>query len=101
MGATPHLPICGCVTTAMTTIPWNRCRHASKRGMPQCRRTTLARVTLVAEEALSPGVQCYIGQTADGVLRGLGGHRPELAERWLALYLPLVREDGALPVELK
>jgi AhpD family alkylhydroperoxidase len=61
----------------------------------------LARVTLVAEDELTAGVQCYIGQTADGVLRGLGGHRPELAERWLALYLPLVREDGALPIELK
>jgi AhpD family alkylhydroperoxidase len=61
----------------------------------------LARVTLVSEDELTPGVQCYIGQTADGVLRTLGGHRPELAERWLALYLPLVREDGALPIELK
>jgi len=61
----------------------------------------MARVDLVPEVELVPGVRCYIGQTADGVLRGLGGHRPELAERWLALYLPLVREDGALPVELK
>ena len=61
----------------------------------------MARVNLVPESDLTPGVQCYIGQTADGVLRGLGGHQPEIAERWLALYLPLVREDGALPVELK
>jgi alkylhydroperoxidase family enzyme len=61
----------------------------------------MARVNLIPEADLTPGVQCYIGQTADGVLRGLGGHRPEIAERWLALYLPLVREDGALPVELK
>ena len=49
----------------------------------------MARVTLVPAAELAPGVQCYLGQTADGVLRGLGGHRPELAERWLALYLPL------------
>ena len=61
----------------------------------------MARVTLVPAAELTPGVQCYLGQTADGVLRGLGGHRPELAERWLALYLPLCREDGALPIELK
>lgn len=61
----------------------------------------MARVNLVPASELTPGVQCYIGQTADGVLRGLGGHRPELAERWLALYLPLCREDGALPIELK
>lgn len=61
----------------------------------------MARVTLVPAAELAPGVQCYLGQTADGVLRGLGGHRPELAERWLALYLPLCREDGALPIELK
>jgi AhpD family alkylhydroperoxidase len=61
----------------------------------------MARVSLVPEAELVPGVQCYIGATAEGVLRGLGGHRPELAERWLALYLPLVREDGALPIELK
>lgn len=61
----------------------------------------MARVTLVPESELAPGIQCYIGATADGVLRGLGGHRPELAERWLALYLPLCREDGALPIELK
>lgn len=61
----------------------------------------MARVTLVPEAELTPGVRCYAGQTADGVVRGLGGHRPELAERWLALYLPLCREDGALPIELK
>lgn len=61
----------------------------------------MARVNLVPEAELAPGVRCYIGQTADGVVRGLGGHRPELAERWLALYLPLCREDGALPIELK
>jgi AhpD family alkylhydroperoxidase len=61
----------------------------------------MARVNLIPEAELTPGVQCYIGQTADGVLQGLGGHRPEIAERWLALYLPLVREDGALPIELK
>lgn len=61
----------------------------------------MARVSLVPETELTPGVRCYIGQTADGVLQGLGGHRPELAERWLALYLPLCREDGALPLELK
>jgi alkylhydroperoxidase family enzyme len=61
----------------------------------------MARVDLVPETQLTPGVRCYIGQTADGVLRGLGGHQPQLAERWLALYLPLCREDGALPIELK
>lgn len=61
----------------------------------------MARVNLIPTSELAPGIQCYIGQTADGVLRGLGGHRPELAERWLALYLPLCREDGALPIELK
>jgi AhpD family alkylhydroperoxidase len=61
----------------------------------------MARVTLIPEAELTPGVRCYTGQTADGVVRSLGGHRPELAERWLALYLPLCREDGALPVELK
>lgn len=61
----------------------------------------MARVNLIPDSELAPGVQCYSGQTADGVLRGLGGHRPELAERWLALYLPLCREDGALPIELK
>jgi AhpD family alkylhydroperoxidase len=61
----------------------------------------MARVDLVPEAQLTPGVRCYIGQTAAGVLRGLGGHQPQLAERWLALYLPLCREDGALPIELK
>jgi AhpD family alkylhydroperoxidase len=61
----------------------------------------MARVDLIPEPQLTPGVSCYIGQTADGVLRGLGGHLPQLAERWLALYLPLCREDGALPIELK
>jgi AhpD family alkylhydroperoxidase len=61
----------------------------------------VARVNLVPEVELTPGVQCYIGQTADGVVRGLGGHLPEVAERWLGLYLPLCRQDGALPIELK
>ena len=61
----------------------------------------MARVNLVPTAELAPGVQRFSGQTADGVLRGLGGHRPGLAEQWLALYLPLCREDGALPVELK
>lgn len=61
----------------------------------------VARVALVPEAELTPGVRCYIGQTADGVLQGLGGHLPEVTERWLALYLPLGRQDGALPVELK
>ena len=61
----------------------------------------MARVNLVPASELTPAIQCYIGQTADGVLRGLGGHQPALAERWLALYLPLCREDGALPIELK
>lgn len=61
----------------------------------------MPRVELLPETELTPGVRCYIGQTADGVIRGLGGHLPEVAERWLALYLPLCREDGALPIELK
>jgi alkylhydroperoxidase family enzyme len=61
----------------------------------------MARVDLIPEGELAPGVRCYTGQTADGVLRGLGGYLPQVAERWLALYLPLCREDGALPLELK
>ena len=59
----------------------------------------MARVNLVPASELTPAIQCYIGQTADGVLRGLDGHQPKLAEPWLALYLPLCREDGALPIE--
>src|SRR4051794_3247613 len=61
----------------------------------------MARVSLIPAEELAPGLQCYVGAYADGVVRGFGGHCPELAERWLALHVPLVREDGALPVELK
>lgn len=52
------------------------------------------------DEALDEGVTCYRGRTAYGVLRGLG-QAPELAERWLAFYVPLTKEDGRLPIELK
>jgi alkylhydroperoxidase family enzyme len=64
-------------------------------------RLAMARITLIPESELEPSMQRYQGQMADGVVRGLGGHRPELAERWFALYLPLGRDDGALPIELK
>jgi AhpD family alkylhydroperoxidase len=64
-------------------------------------RMSMARVTLIPESELAPSMQRYRGQMADGVVRGLGGHRPDLAERWFALYMPLGREDGALPIELK
>jgi alkylhydroperoxidase family enzyme len=60
----------------------------------------MARIELVAEAALDAGLCRYRGRTADGVLLGLA-HAPELAERWLAFYVPLTKEDGRLPIELK
>jgi AhpD family alkylhydroperoxidase len=58
------------------------------------------RIDLLPEESVSERLACYRGRTADGVIRGLA-HVPELAERWLAFYVPLTKEDGRLPIELK
>jgi AhpD family alkylhydroperoxidase len=59
-----------------------------------------ARIELLPDERIGENLACYRGRTADGVIRGLA-HAPELAERWLAFYVPLVKEDGRLPVEVK
>jgi alkylhydroperoxidase family enzyme len=60
----------------------------------------MARIGLVAPEDVDDGLSCYRGRTADGVIQGLA-HAPELAERWLAFYVPLTKEDGRLPIEMK
>jgi alkylhydroperoxidase family enzyme len=60
----------------------------------------MARIDLVADEAVDEALCRFRGRTADGVLQGLA-HAPELAERWLAFYVPLTREDGRLPIEMK
>lgn len=59
-----------------------------------------ARIDLVPDADVSETLACYRGRTADGVIQGLA-HAPEVAERWLAFYVPLTREDGRLPIEIK
>lgn len=61
----------------------------------------MPQIELRPDSELSPTVQCYLGDTAEAVVRGIGGYHPEIAQRWFDLYLPLIREDGTVPLEIK